>query len=88
MIISTEISMYPLQDAHLPKIEEFLQDILIQAGDIDVRITNMSTRIFGEFDAVTSLINRAMKKSMSEHGRIVFICKYLDTDMRRLKNYA
>lgn len=88
MVLSLEISMYPLQEAHIPKIEEFLQDLLARSEELDVRITNMSTRVFGDFDQVTTLINSAMKKSMKQHGRIVFVCKYLTGDVRELKGYA
>ncbi len=87
MYLSVEISMYPLQDGYKPKIKEFLDDINDRAGDIEIRSSNMSTRLFGTFDAVTALLNHAMKASMQKYGKIVFVCKYLQGDARELKGY-
>lgn len=88
MILSLEISMYPLQDGHIPKIEEFLQALLARSENIEIKTSNMSTRLFGDFDIVTKLINSAIKQSMQKHGRVVFVCKYLAGDARELKNYS
>lgn len=87
MHLSVEISMYPLQDGYKPKIKDFLDDINVRANDIEIRTSNMSTRIFGDFDAVNSLLNSAMKTSMEKYGKIVFVCKYLQGDARELKSY-
>lgn len=87
MHLSVEISMYPLQDGYKPKIKDFLDDINARANDIEIRTSNMSTRIFGDFDAVNSLLNSAMKTSMEKYGKIVFVCKYLQGDARELKSY-
>ena len=87
MLLSVEISMYPLQDNYKPKIGEFLDDLNAHSGDIEIRSSNMSTRLFGEFDAVTQLLNRAMYQSMRRFGKIVFVCKYLQGDARDLEGY-
>lgn len=87
MHLSVEISMYPLQDGYKPKIKDFLDDINARANDIEIRTSNMSTRIFGDFDAVNLLLNSAMKTSMEKYGKIVFVCKYLQGDARELKSY-
>lgn len=87
MNLSVEISMYPLQDEYKAKIKDFLEDINAQAGGIEIRTSNMSTRLFGEFTAVTELLNRAMQRSMQQYGKIVFVCKYLEGDARELEGY-
>jgi len=89
MILSVDISMYPLQDDYNVKIKDFLADINTEAPskDIEIRTSNMSTRIFGEFDAVTTLLNQAMLASMQKYGKIVFVCKYLQGDARDLSGY-
>ena len=79
--------MYPLQDGYKPKIKDFLDDINARADSIEIRTSNMSTRIFGEFDAVNALLNSAMKTSMEKYGKIVFVCKFLQGDARELKSY-
>ncbi|GHA18271.1 hypothetical protein GCM10008090_29820 [Arenicella chitinivorans] len=86
MMLSVEISMYPLQDEYKPKIKAFL-DQLNQANDVDIRTSNMSTRVFGEFEQVTQLLNSAMRHSMQQFGKIVFVCKYLEGDARQLEGY-
>lgn len=87
MNLSIEISMYPLQDGYKAKIKEFLDDLDAHANAVEIRTSNMSTRVFGEFDAVTALLNNAMKRSMEKYGKIVFVCKFLQGDARELQNY-
>ena len=84
MYLSVEISMYPLQDGHIPKIDDFLEDINLHAENIDIRTSNMSTRLFGEYDAVSKLLIEAMQRSMQKHGKIVFVCKFIEGDAREL----
>ena len=87
MHLSVEISMYPLQDGYKPKIKEFLDAINENSGNVEIRSSNMSTRVFGEFDAVNTLLNASMKDSMRRYGKIVFVCKYLQGDARELSGY-
>lgn len=88
MKLSVELSLYPLHEEYKPRVKAFIDDLQQQADStIEVRITNMSTRVFGDFDAVTALINRCMKKSMQEFGKQVFVCKFLEGDARELKDY-
>lgn len=87
MNLSVEISMYPLQDNYKTKIKEFLHHINQQAKEVEIRTSNMSTRLFGDYEAVTSLLNQAMQHSMQKHGKIVFVCKYLQGDARELSGY-
>ncbi len=87
MHLSVEISMYPLQDGYKPKIKDFLNTLNSNAGDIEIRTSNMSSRVFGEFDSVNALINASMKESMQRYGKIVFVCKFLAGDARELSGY-
>ena len=79
--------MYPLQDNYLDIIDHFLIDINQNAKRIEIRTSNMSTRMFGDFDSVTQLLNSAMRRSMELYGKIVFVCKYLEGDARELEAY-
>lgn len=76
--------MYPLQDGYIAKIDDFLEDINHNSGDIDIRTSNMSTRLFGDYDAVSDLLKHAMQRSMQKHGKIVFVCKFIQGDARDL----
>ena len=87
MHLSVEISMYPLQDGYIPKIKDFLDTLNTNSSDVEIRTSNMSTRVFGEFDSVNALLNTSMKISMQRYGKIVFVCKYLQGDARELSGY-
>ncbi len=87
MNLSVELSMYPLQDDYKPKIKDFLALLNANANEVEIRTSNMSTRVFGEFDSVNTLLNRCMKESMLRYGKIVFVCKYLQGDARELSGY-
>ncbi len=87
MDLSVEISMYPLQDDYKTKIKDFLDHINAEANGIDIRTSNMSTRLFGDYDVVTAVLNNAMRVSMERYGKIVFVCKFLQGDARELSSY-
>lgn len=87
MNLSVEISMYPLQDSYLEIINHFLIEINRNAKQLEIRTSNMSTRIFGDFDVVTQALNSAMRRSMRDFGKVVFVCKYLEGDARELEAY-
>jgi len=87
MNLSVELSMYPLQDDYKPKIKDFLATLNDNAEEVEIRTSNMSTRVFGEFDSVNTLLNQCMKQSMLRYGKIVFVCKYLQGDARELSGY-
>ena len=87
MMLSVEISMYPLQDSYKEKIKDFLIDINKNSVDVEIRSSNMSTRLFGDFEKLTQLLNQAMHRSMQRYGKIVFVCKYLEGDARELSGY-
>ena len=87
MNLSVELSMYPLQDGYKPKIKDFLEMLNSRADEVEIRTSNMSTRVFGDFDTVNALLNECMKESMQRYGKIVFVCKYLQGDARELSGY-
>ena len=87
MNVSVEISMYPLQEDYKVKIKDFLAMINADAQGVEIRSSNMSTRLFGEFEAVSSLLNQSMKYSMEKFGEMVFVCKYVQGDTRKLSGY-
>lgn len=87
MNISVDISLYPLDQDYKPKINAFLEQLNRQSNDLDIRTSNMSTRVFGQYQQVTDALNSAMKFSMENHGKLVFVCKYLSSDARELSGY-
>jgi len=87
MNLSVEISMYPLQEDYKIKISDFLDDLNSHTNMVEIRTSNMSTRLFGEYNKVCELLNSAMLRSMQKYGKIVFVCKYLQGDARELSGY-
>ncbi|MCK9502856.1 MAG: hypothetical protein M0Q95_01555 [Porticoccaceae bacterium] len=76
MQLSAEITMYPLQDDYLPKIERFL-DELSKIGQVKRQTFPTCTVLSGDYDQVVNLIARMMKWSHESLGKAVFVVKYL-----------
>lgn len=81
MQLSVEISLYPLKDGYIPDIKGFIQK-LEQYDDLWVKPNKMSTQICGEFDRVMSILQTEMKASYQEQYKAVFVCKFLNSDIR------
>ncbi|MGD9660031.1 MAG: YkoF family thiamine/hydroxymethylpyrimidine-binding protein [Porticoccaceae bacterium] len=76
MQLSAEITMYPLQDNYLHKIEGFLEE-LARVGQVKRQTFPTCTVLSGDYDEVISLIATMMKWSHQTLGKAVFIVKYL-----------
>jgi uncharacterized protein YqgV (UPF0045/DUF77 family) len=80
MRITVEISLYPLNEAFVGDIREFILQLRQEAG-LEIRSNQMSTQIRGDYDDVTSALNRCMRYSMEKTGSVVFVVKYLNADL-------
>lgn len=80
MIIVADMSLYPLKDAPIPTIIEFIKD-LRQRNGIEIVTNQLTTQVRGEFDDVTTAINECMKKSMQAPNTMVLVVKYLNVDL-------
>jgi len=85
MKISAELSLYPLREAPIPQIEDYIK-LLIQQPDIEVRTNSMSTQIFGEYEAVMGAIQVCTQKAFSTDFSVSLVCKFLNVD-RSISNY-
>lgn len=80
MIITAEISMYPLSDSYEAVIVEFIRDLDGVAGL--ERVTNqLSTQLRGEYELVHQAIRTAMAQAMQAQDTVVFVVKYLNADL-------
>lgn len=79
MVITTELSLYPLCDDYVPPIRDFIDDLRGRSG-IEVVPNQLSTQVRGEFDAVTGAINACMRRAMEADSRLVLVVKYLNVD--------
>lgn len=80
MIISAEISLYPLTENYKSIILNFLDNIKKTDG-LKIETNGMSTQIFGEFDLVMGAITDEMKQ-IFENNKAVLILKMGKGEMR------
>ena len=80
MRIVAEMSLYPLKDGAVPDIIDFIRDLQGQDG-IEIVSNQLATQIRGEFDAVTTAINRCMRRAMAAPNTVVLVVKYLNVDL-------
>ena len=76
MELSAELSLYPLTGDVDTSVLAFIED-LHESGKISVVTNTMSTKISGEWDAVMSAVNIALKRSSQRTDRQVLVVKYL-----------
>lgn len=79
MKISAELSLYPLREAPIPLIEEYIK-LLNQQPDIEVRTNSMSTQIFGEYEAVMNAIQTCTREAFASDSSVSLVCKFLNVD--------
>jgi len=77
MVITVDISMYPLDSGYKLPIKEFIRH-LRTFPDIQLVTNQLSTQICGDFEPVTSALNACMQESMSSEPRVVFVTRYLN----------
>ena len=76
MKLSTEITMYPLQDKYLPIIENFI-DHLKNYEDISLEVFPTCTVVMGNFDDVMQVVSSSIKWSADNKDKAVFVAKFL-----------
>ncbi|MGB0833532.1 MAG: hypothetical protein ACPGR2_03360 [Psychrobium sp.] len=80
MMLSVEISNYPLNEEYIAPIKDFINRLL--ANDkLRVSCNTMSTQIFGEHDEVMQVLSAEMKDSFERFGKMIFVCKFINSDL-------
>ncbi len=77
MMMTVEISLYPLDANYKPAIRAFIHDLRTHAG-IETVTNQMSTQVCGEFDVVMAATTACIKKAMSANDKVVFVTKVLN----------
>ncbi|SDV99610.1 thiamine-binding protein [Marinobacter mobilis] len=80
MYLSVQLSYYPLSEDYKPPIREVIARL--QASGLDVYPNRMSTQVFGEFDAVMTVLSDTLKWSFETYGKAVFVANFLEGDRR------
>jgi uncharacterized protein YqgV (UPF0045/DUF77 family) len=78
--ITAEISLYPLRDDYLPKIEAFIRNVRRTPG-LEIRINQMSTQVRGEIGEVMPTLQRAIEASFADGAAEVLVAKFLNADL-------
>ena len=81
MKLSVEISKYPLANDYIPPIQGFIDELNCKPG-LTVITNTMSTQVFGDYDEVMAALQSAMRWSFETYGKAVFVCKFLQGDLR------
>ena len=80
MQLSVEVSLYPLKNEYIPTIKAFIDRVNEHSG-LKVITNTMSTQIFGDYDVVMDTLRDEIRYSFEQHGRAVFVCKFIDSDL-------
>jgi uncharacterized protein YqgV (UPF0045/DUF77 family) len=82
MIISAELSLYPLaQDNYASIIKAYIRR-LQQQDNIEINRQSMSTTLYGEYDHVMRAIDLATREVFAQDGTAVLVAKILNGDRR------
>lgn len=85
MKLSVEISNYPLNENYIPAIKDFIKRL--QANELlRISCNTMSTQIFGDYDDVMQVLSAEMKSSFEQYGKMIFVCKFINSDLDPLLN--
>jgi len=76
MMLSAEITLYPLQEDYRPIIQAFI-DQLAAEDQVKKETFPTCTLLVGEYDEVMALFSRLMKWSYETFGKMVFVVKFL-----------
>lgn len=76
MILSAEITMYPLQDDYIPAIDKIIAKLNSYTG-LKVQTVPTATIIMGDYDLVMDTLKDALRWSVEECGKAVFVTKFL-----------
>lgn len=80
MYLSVQLSYYPLSEDYKPPIRDVIARL--QASGLDVYPNRMSTQVFGEFEAVMTVLSDTLKWSFETYGKAVFVANFLEGDRR------
>ncbi len=82
MKTSVEISYYPLHEAYIPPIKNFIERLNRHKGLI-VKTNGMSTQVFGEYNVVMKAITIEIEKAF-EVPHSVFVLKIINADLNHV----
>jgi uncharacterized protein YqgV (UPF0045/DUF77 family) len=76
MILTAELTLYPLNDDYLRVITTFIERLNAREG-LTVVTNAMSTQLRGDHDAVMSAVSDTLRESAERFGAQALVCKFL-----------
>ena len=80
MKLTVEMSLYPLQEDHVPVIEAFIQAAR-EHPDLAIVTNAMSTQVSGDYDTVFGLVHEGLASSYRQYGKQVLVCKFIPWEL-------
>lgn len=78
MKLAADISLYPLTESFIPHIDAIIARFECYP-DLEVRRNDLSTQLFGEYDAVMKCLHVEMARTFREQ-KAVLVAKFVCTD--------
>ena len=76
MILTVEISMYPLQEDYATPILAFIEQLNSRKG-LRVNTTSTATTVSGEYESVMLALTELFLWSYQKHGKAVYVTKFI-----------
>lgn len=83
MLISVEISKYPLEEKYLNRVDDFLER-LHQHSDLKIKVNSISTQIFGDSTKIFPILEQEISRSFAA-GQSPFVLKVLKGDLSEME---
>jgi uncharacterized protein YqgV (UPF0045/DUF77 family) len=80
MLVSVEISLYPLDKNYSASIRDFIDRMNKKEG-IQMKVNEMSSFIYGEYDKVMKALTEEIKTSFTQEGVKITVLKVVNMDM-------
>lgn len=78
MKISVELTLTPLQDDFEPPIINFIQKL--RASGLTVLENPLSTQVYGDYDAVMSMLTTEIKETFANTDKVLLYMKLVKSD--------
>ena len=83
MKASVEVSFYPLADAYIPRVWEFITE-LKKSPEVEVQTNALSTHLHGNLASVLAVVSQAIEVSFGAGNEGAVVLKVLPGDAREL----
>lgn len=79
MIVTVEVSNYPLNADYEPIILDFIERC--KESGIRVKVNATSTHLQGDYDEVMQVLQQEIKTSFEKFGKMIFVVKVLKGEL-------